>query len=132
MYSILFIGLNYILIDMLIYRDEECSYGEYLKKFNISDIKIKLYDMKIDFKSKLNIKDRIVLLNILNEELININMILDEIFDIKYIKVNLENIKFNIKKDLIEVNLKESLEFNDEVILDIEYEGYINVLIFWN
>lgn len=131
-YSILFIGLNYISIDMSTYRDEERSYGEYLKKYNISDIKIKSHDMKIDFKSKSNIKDRIVLLNTSNEELTNINMILDEIFDIKYIKVNSENIKFNIKKDLIEVNLKESLEPNDEVTLDIEYEGYINVLTSWN
>ncbi|WP_236877078.1 hypothetical protein [Clostridioides difficile] len=74
-YSILFIGLNYISIDMSTYRDEERSYGEYLKKSNISDIKIKSHDMKIDFKSKSNIKDRIVLLNTSNEELTNINMI---------------------------------------------------------
>ena len=97
-YSILFIGLNYISIDMSTYRDEERSYGEYLKKSNISDIKIKSHDMKIDFKSKSNIKDRIVLLNTSNEELTNINMILDEIFDIKYIKINSENIKFNKKR----------------------------------
>ena len=96
-YSILFIGLNYISIDMSTYRDEERSYGEYLKKSNISDIKIKSHDMKIDFKSKSNIKDRIVLLNTSNEELTNINMILDEIFDIKYIKINSENIKLDRK-----------------------------------
>lgn len=56
MYSILFIGLNYISIDMSTYRDEERSYGEYLKKSNISDIKIKSHDMKIDFKKQVKYK----------------------------------------------------------------------------
>lgn len=124
-YGILFIVLNYMSIDMSTYRDEDRNYKEYINKSNISDIEIKSHDMNINFKSKSNIKDKIVLTNTSNDELTNVNLILDEIFDVK-------DVKFSMENDLVDITLNESLNPNDELILDIEYEGYINILTSWN
>lgn len=131
-YIILFIVLNYISIDMSTYRDEERSYKEYINKSNISNIEIKSHDMNINFKSKSNIKDKIVLTNTSNDKLTDINLILDEIFDVKDVKVNSKDVKFSMENDLVNITLNESLNPSDELILDIEYEGYINILTSWN
>lgn len=131
-YIILFIGLNYISSGMSTYRDDDTNYNNYINKSNISDTNIKSHNINIDLKSKSNIKDTITLVNTSKKELSHINLILDEIFKIKSVKVNSENLEFSMESDLVTINLNKNLKPNEKILVDIEYEGYINIFTSWN
>jgi len=131
-FLVIFFSLNIFVSKTTTYLNEEVNYNQGLTLDSLDNFEVKYHYIQANINSKSNFKNKIILINQSKTSQSQIDLLLDEIFNVEYVRVNGNPVLFNHKDNLLTLNLENSINPKDKLTIDIKYSGYINIQTSWN